>query len=243
MAEKTIVNNDKIDAEKPWKQQAVPAALRKVRTALSKGEINHQEYKRVQRDLLANEAAPAKSYTSLMRYLPRKSPGRPLPAEQADSVISGFPAADDEDKYLGAMDSYLTGDAEKSRAPPLGRAGDRVSEREKEIQFNNPVSVYNWLRKNHPQVFLQDNEASTEKANARPAASRTKRASAVKQDPELYDEDGIAVEAARNAKGNKRKRDEDGGYRPKGGNGRASKRKREETSGSSKKSKKKSSSG
>ena len=111
-------------------------------------------------------------------------------------------------------------------------------ERDRDMALRNPVSVYNWLRKHQPQVFLQDNEMQSEKA-AKGASSRTsKRASAsIKQEPELYDDDGIAVDAGSSSRG-KRKRDDDGGYRPKGGNSRPAKRKKDESTTSAKKAKK-----
>ena len=111
------------------------------------------------------------------------------------------------------------------------------------MAVRNPVSVYNWLRKHQPQVFLQDNELNSEKP-AKTTGSRTsKRASvAIKQEPELYDDDGIAIDMGATPRG-KRKRDDDGGYRPKGGNSRPAKRKKDEESISGKKTRMSSSGG
>ena len=111
-------------------------------------------------------------------------------------------------------------------------------ERDRDMALRNPVSVYNWLRKHQPQVFLQDNEIQSDKPARGTTSRASKRASApIKQEPEFYDDDGIAVDTGSSLRG-KRKRDDDGGYRPKGGNSRPAKRKKDESTSSAKKAKK-----
>ena len=187
----------------------------------------------------SKELQPSRSYASLLEK-PYPTPGSSKTQnDPAETVIDGFPTPREEERYLEDLDSYLNGIAAASRpsSATAARGGERSSEKDREMALKNPVSVYNWLRKHQPQVFLQDNEAHSEKPSIRPATSRaSKRASTVKQETDLYDEDGIAIEAGPSAKG-KRKRDDDGGYRPKGGNGRSVKRKKEDGSASAKKSK------
>jgi IEC3 subunit of the Ino80 complex, chromatin re-modelling len=203
-------------------------------------------YRRMEDTVRQSEALqPSKSYASLLeKPYASLDNGKPY-NDPAETVLDGFPASREEERYLEGLDSYLNGIAPIPRpsAAAVARSGERSSEKDREMALKNPVSVYNWLRKHQPQVFLQDNEAHSEKPSARPATSRaSKRASNVKQEPDLYDEDGIAIEAGPSVRG-KRKRDDDGGYRPKGGNGRPVKRKKEEGSTSAKKSKRASISG
>ena len=204
------------------------------------------EYRRLENTLRRSKALqPSKSYASLMgrSYIP--SNNSKTQNDPTETVFDGFPASLEEERYLEGLDSYLNGIAPTPRpsAAAVARGGERSSEKDREMALKNPVSVYNWLRKHQPQVFLQDNEAHPEKASTRPAASRaSKRSSNVKQEPDLYDEDGIAIEAGPSGRA-KRKRDDDGGYRPKGGNGRPVKRKKEDGPSSAKKSKRASISG
>ena len=117
-------------------------------------------------------------------------------------------------------------------------------------QLRNPASVYNWLRKHSPQVFLQDGEkdgrgdggdghhAEKPAAKSRTPASRggtrtSKRAStkaprASSMDMEVDDEDGGGTPAPSTTNRGRRKRvaDDDTGYRPKGGSSRPAKKKR-----------------
>ena len=226
----------------PYRLQPISVLLRKCRENLSPEDRSIAEYRALQDTFLEDPAVRAsKSLALLSQYDDTTAKSTSRAAIESKDVISGYPTLSEEERYQEALDGYLNGNAATPRVLPPGRAGDRISEREKEIALKNPVSVYNWLRDNHPGVFLQDNEPHAEKSSARPSNSRTsKRASTIKQEPELYDEDGIAIEARASAKG-KRKRDEDGGYRPKGGNGRASKRKKEDGPPSVKKSKKRAS--
>jgi len=94
-----------------------------------------------------------------------------------------------------------------------------------DLALRNPNSVYNWLRRNKPNVFLQDGEGS-EKSNGKPGSLRGagKRASMPgpsKPDAlEIVEEDGLGYDPTigglEPTKG-KRKRDDDGGYHPKSG--------------------------
>lgn len=97
--------------------------------------------------------------------------------------------------------------------------------------INNPQSVYNWLRDNKPQVFLQDGEGS-DKSSGKPgslrgAGKRIAQPAPSKADVlEFVEEDGAGYDALIPAtKVAKRKRgaggaggdEDDGGYHPKAG--------------------------
>jgi hypothetical protein len=166
--------------------------------------------------------------------------------EATEGSTEGFLSIRQEEQYLQSLDAFLDGTTTSARshvATSLGnRSAERTVERERETQLKNPVSVYNWLRKHQPQVFLQDNEPTKEKApratGSRSSTRKSANKEALKQAQELYDEDGIAMEMGSSARG-KRKRDTDGGYRPKGGNSRGTKRRKEtrEDSGRGKRAK------
>ena len=95
---------------------------------------------------------------------------------------------------------------------------------QQDLALKNPHSVYNWLRKNEPKIFLQDGEGS-EKSMGKPGSLRGagKRASMPgpsKPDSlEIVEEDGLGYDPTIGGlepmKGGKRKRDDDGGYHPK----------------------------
>jgi hypothetical protein len=219
------------------------AMLREARQELRIGEITISDYQRLSDSILESPGfAPQKSFVSLSKNGP---PASYVTSEQVrDShaqTASGFPSSNQEEQYLQGLDAYLAGSATAPRAfahNVAGRNIDRGMERDREMALRNPVSVYNWLRKHQPQVFLQDNELQSDKP-ARSATARTsKRASATtKQEVEPYDDDGIAVDVGNTSRG-KRKRDDDGGYRPKGGNSRPTKRRKDEPVSSAKKAKK-----
>lgn len=172
----------------------------------------------------------------------------PLPDDISSESPPGYLTPSHEDDYLFALDASLGTSPSAARAN-ASRAGDKSFERDREVQVRNPVSVYNWLRKHQPQVFLQDNEplpdkssATTNNNNKPPAqpkpAKRPSVAAAPKLEFEILDEDGFvigeSVAAGTGSAKAKRKR-EDEPYRPKGGSSRSSKRKREDGGGSSRK--------
>jgi hypothetical protein len=208
---------------------------------LRTGEITLSHYQRLSDSILESPGfAPQKSFASLSRHA---LPASHMAAEQdRDSYAqsaSGFPTSHQEEQYLQSLDAHLAGPATVPRAfanTTSGRNGERGMERDRDMALRNPVSVYNWLRKHQPQVFLQDNEIQSEKQPRGTASRISKRVSAgIKQEPELYDDEGIAVDVGNSRK---RKRDDDGGYRPKGGNSRPTKRKKDESTFSAKKTKK-----
>ncbi|KAF7504162.1 hypothetical protein GJ744_002631 [Endocarpon pusillum] len=216
------------------------AALREAHQSSRNGNTSISDSRQTEESMRqSKDPKPMKSYASLSKIPYASFNNSKLDNNPIDTPLNGFPAPLEEERYLEGLDSYLNGTAPTPRpfTAAATRGGERLSEKDREMALKNPVSVYNWLRKHQPQVFLQDNEAHSEKPSTRPATSRaSKRASTVKQEPDLYDEDGIALDVGANSRG-KRKRDDDGGYRPKGGNGRPVKRKKDDSSASAKKSK------
>lgn len=221
--------------------------LRKARNQLQAREINESQYREIEANLLTAPAfAPKRSYASLLSIAP--------PSQQSAEKIEpsggdsgGFLSTKQEEQYLQALDAYLDGVSPTPRSHAANSLGsrnmERTTERERETQLKNPVSVYNWLRKHQPQVFLQDNEPGSEKPSrttgSRISARKSANKEALKQEQDLYDDDGFALDLGSSARG-KRKRDADGGYRPKGGNSKGTKRKKEtkEDTGRNKRSKK-----
>ena len=198
------------------------------------GETTPADYANLKAKLVDNsDFAPSKSYAALTEAVSNLPTQRAESGDTQGAESTGFLTVKQEEQYLHHLDSYLNGQEPGPRSHAAHGAGaktnEKSTERDKELQLRNPVSVYNWLRRNRPNVFLQDNEASDKPA--RPAGARISKRNAtrdsiVKQEEELYGEDGMAMDSA-GARG-KRKRDDDGGYRPKGGNARPTKRKKED---------------
>ncbi|EXJ67120.1 uncharacterized protein A1O5_09767 [Cladophialophora psammophila CBS 110553] len=221
--------------------------LRKARTQLQAGEITLARYREIEVALLKTpEFAPSRSYASLLSMAP--TPAQSFEKMDPSNAVScSLLSTKQEEQYLQGLDAFLEGTATIPRphvANSLGnRNAEKTAERERETQLKNPVSVYNWLRKHQPQVFLQDNEASTEKTpratGSRSSTRKSANKESLKLEQEYYDEDGIALDNGSTLRG-KRKRDADGGYRPKGGNCKSTKRRKEtkEDSGRSKRIKK-----
>src|SRR5271154_701230 len=242
-AKKAHLKNVENGQQLIYDSAAASAMLRESRHDLRNGEITLSDYQRLSDSILESPGfAPQKSFVSLSKNGP---PASYVAAEQdRDShaqTASGFPSSNQEEQYLQGLDAYLAGSASAPRAfahNTAGRNMDRGMERDRDMALRNPVSVYNWLRKHQPQVFLQDNEVQSEKPARGATARSSKRASApIKQELEPYDDDGIAVDVGNTSRG-KRKRDDDGGYRPKGGNSRPTKRRKDESMSSVKKAKK-----
>lgn len=251
------------DADDPTAMSAseiksAKAALREARLELKAGETSPTAYRELERSMLSNKSfQPSKSYIDLYQTTPHSIPA-PIDYRPSDELGDrppplGYPTPLNEEHSYQAFSIHKTSPRYQSNkslsktvtsadpSQPYARIGTdpRTAERDRDMAIRNPVSVYNWLRKNQPQVFLQDNEVNSEKSTrgAGPRSSKRDRASkgeiVVKkektdEDDLPYDEDGIAMETFPTKGRGKRKRDEDGGYRPKGGSNRPAKRKKED---------------
>lgn len=196
---------------------------------MSNGEISLSDYQELFSAILTSpDFAPTKSFTSLLKVPPSASASNY--DQESREQSSGFPSSQQEEQYLRNLDAYLSDPSTSSHNLANGKAFkniDRATDRDRDMALQNPVSVYNWLRKHQPQVFLQDNELNSERQSRNSTSRASKRVSTQIKQEDLYDEDGIAVEVGTSIRG-KRKREEDTGYRPKGGNSRPAKRKKEE---------------
>ncbi|KAJ5594508.1 uncharacterized protein N7459_000716 [Penicillium hispanicum] len=202
-------------------------ALKEAKAELASGNFSPGAYRQVEESIKRNKAfAPGLQYNALDKvpHTAASAPERYMETHELERKLGYFTPEHETEHYL-ALDAKL---GDEAAALQLERIPDppTFTERERDAALRNPVSVYNWLRRNQPQT-LQDHEAASEKSTSRPSNQRTsKRPPAQRKDEEMLDEDGMDVEPTPK---NKRKRDEDTGYRPKGGSSRSKKKKDEST--------------
>lgn len=224
--------------------RAADAALHDLREQLHAGTITADQYTH-RADQLHN-APPIqplhKSLATLDAAVPHTVPAD-LPALPDGIDLSehapGYMSPAHEEEYLLALDQLLEDPAFDPASPhhrPLHLGPSQPPLSEKELTIRNPDSVYSWLRKNQPQVFLQDKDAPhhdnvSEKAAPKAASKKARHSNMAgggtpgpKDD---HDGDDSAAPEAK-AKGKKGAADpDDTAYRPKGGSSRPSKRKRD----------------
>jgi len=167
---------------------------------------------------------PPKSLAYLLNNTPHISTRSPLVSPELLKdlgTVDGTGAI----AYLTAdqIDDYIC-DIDISLGKPSTTPHPQTSPQDN-VAHKNPVSVYNWLRRNEPKIFLQDGEGS-EKSHGKPGSLRGagKRASMPMPSHgdalEIVEEDGLGYDPTiagldpGTAKG-KRKREDDGGYHPK----------------------------
>lgn len=203
---------------------AKDATLRKARHKLLRGDMGQEEYEDIQRQMLVTkDEAALRQYSDLYNGLQISAPT----ATEADGM-HGLLSSKEEQQYLQSLDDLLDGRTTNPRGHAIqdieSYSASKGSDRHRNLALHNPVSVYNWLCKHRPSVFMDTVEHETAKV----AARRDKRPATTKskEDKEMYDEDGFALDHGMSK--NKRKRDEDGGYRPKGGHSRPTKRRKED---------------
>jgi hypothetical protein len=213
------------------KLQAALSALGEAQKELQSGEISLDDFRQIEDSILRSEAfAPMKSLAAL-EQIPHMKLENPAAIGPDDDLPPESLALFDDESYLLQLDLRLGDPSAIQRqdvGDPTNHAPERIADKERDIALRNPVSVYNWLRKHQPQVFLQDNETNSEKASGRGGNTRgTKRASMVaKHEEDVAEDDAVLVERGSTTRG-KRKRDDEP-YRPKGGSSRPTKRKRED---------------
>lgn len=223
----------------PFTTETADRVLAEARAELSAGEITAEDYQRYENAVKRSKAfQPAVKYSVLLQqpHTPA-SKSHVYDDHEHPATTLGYMTPEHE------RDFYLLTDAglgDPDAVLQLSQSSDKPSpaDREREASLRNPISVYNWLRRNQPQIFLQDNEVAAEKPTAsKPANVRSSKrkstqvSSPPRREEDMYDEDGIALEIDQAPSGskNKRKRDDDTGYRPKGGtSGRSSKKKKDD---------------
>ncbi|PKX91604.1 uncharacterized protein P174DRAFT_443574 [Aspergillus novofumigatus IBT 16806] len=222
------------------------STLKDAKAQMAAGSMTLEAYRTLEDDIKRGNAfAPHMHYTAL-----QKVPHTSVPSVKQDSSTDisleeklGYLTPEHETEYYLSMDAKL---GDEAAALELSRIPEKPSfaERERELALRNPVSVYNWLRRNQPHIFLQDHENASEKSGSRPTNARaSKRATQPRKEEEAYDEDGVLMDTGPtpgSTKG-KRKRDDDTGYRPKGGSSRPSKKKKDDTNSNAKRTSKRSS--
>lgn len=213
------------------------AALRNAKDDLAVGRISPESYEKLEGGVKRGGAfAPLLRYTDLTKGPHSASlPGPQNPANTVDDTVVrqnvGFLTPEHEAEYCLATDARL---GDMTAAVQMSRVPEKppLWEREREQALRSPVSVHHWLRKNHPNVFLQDNENASEKSGSRPSNPRASKRSAntSRKDEDTHDEDSALADSGPTTGGSKakRKRDDDSTPRGKGGGGSRSNRKNKE---------------
>ncbi|KAL3424233.1 hypothetical protein PVAG01_03514 [Phlyctema vagabunda] len=210
--------------------------LSRIERSTAAGEALHKEIqKMLEEKAVEKETAklPAnyssKSLVNMMQVIPHHTLSSPLappdllasldvPEEGHNAPLS-YLSLDRMDEYIQEIDSVLF----KTPAPSSLEQKSAYLD----LAMKNPHSVYNWLRRHEPKIFLQDGEGS-EKLLGKPGSLRGagKRASIPapsKPDSlEFVEEDGIGYDATlsgtqggKGAYGKRKRDDDDGGYVPK----------------------------
>lgn len=231
-------DNPSLDSYAPF---AAGTALAEAQADLASGELSPASYSRVVA-ALANKLKP--KHLSALQGTPHTTLASvalgALPDDVSSETPPGYLTPTHEDDYLFALDSFLGNSPVNSRISASHnhmRVGEKGFEREKEAQVRNPVSVYNWLRKHQPQVFLQDNETTSDKSSAKlinPSKAAKRPSIVAKLEQEILDEEGYLLGEPLGSTKGKRKR-EDEPYRPKGGSSRPAKRKKDDSANGGKK--------
>jgi exosome complex component RRP4 len=223
--------------------------LRNAKDELASGIMTSESYQILEDGVKRGKAfAPWLRYTDLIK-VPHSTPAPESQNPAADATFDqnlGFLTPEHETEYCLATDAKL---GDMPSALQLTRAPEKPSlaEREREFALRSPVSVHHWLRKNQPNIFLQDNENASEKSSSRPSNLRTSKRSAPasRKDEDTHDEDSVMMDAGPTSGGSKakRKRDEETTPRPKAGSNSRSNRKKKEDGASNAKRPTKRSSG
>ncbi|KAI4944155.1 hypothetical protein J4E91_009010 [Alternaria rosae] len=231
--------------------ELVKAQLQTLREDLAANTITPEEYATRADQLHSSQAIQQtlKSLASLEAKIPHTTradmPDHPVEGIDLSEHAPGYMSPTHEDEYLLATDQLLEQpgfDQALQQGRPVRLASAQPPLSEKDLTVRNPDSVYNWLRKHQPQVFLQDKDAAHhENLSEKSAAPKTSKANTTKVKRESNigggtpaprdhdDEDSAAPETG---KGRRKTGggggDDDTAYRPKGGSSRPTKRKREE---------------
>lgn len=231
--------------------EVVRQQLQDLREAAASGAISQEEYI-TRAELLHNSQAirqTLKSLAALEARVPHSTredlPDQPLYGMDLTEHAPGYLSPAHEEEYLAALDQVLADpdfDIALQEGRPIRTAASHPPLSEKDLTVRNPDSVYNWLRKHQPQVFLQDKDAAHHENMSEKSApvkgnaggrKGIKRESAVgggTPGPRDHDdEESVAGEAG--GKGRRKTTvggEDDTAYRPKGGSSRPAKRKRED---------------
>lgn len=215
-------------------------ALEKAKAKFGDGEITPNTYKELETSLQYSIDKPrielvqldTTPHTTLESVIPNE-----LPSDLDEDIPTGYLSPHHEAEFLLYLDNTLSNGPAGLRSvvsSQLAKANDR--ERERDSQLRNPVSVHNWLRKNH-HLFLQHDDSNPDKSSSRQAAKVspkppnptkvTKRSSVMpKQEHEMIDDEGFLIGVNMDVPSKNKRKREDEPYRPKGGSSRPAKKKR-----------------
>jgi hypothetical protein len=221
--------------------------LQALRDDLARGTITPEDYATRADQLHRAQSIQhtVKSLASLEHKVPHTTrqdfADHPVPGIDISEHAPGYMSPTHEEEYLLATDQLLEQpgfDQSLHHGRPIRLASAQPPLSEKDLTVRNPDSVYNWLRKHQPQVFLQDKDgAHHENLSEKSAAPKATKASAkAKRESAIgtpgprdhHDDDDSA--APETGKGRRKTGggDDDTAYRPKGGSSRPTKRKRED---------------
>ncbi|KAL3458527.1 IEC3 subunit of the Ino80 complex, chromatin re-modelling-domain-containing protein [Aspergillus heterothallicus] len=216
------------------------SVLRSAREEFAAGHVTAEYYQKLEDRVKRGKAfAPQFRYADLVN-VPHSAPPPEAQNDTGNTSLEhslGFLTPEHETEYCLVTDAKL---GDMSAALQLARAPEKptLMERERGLLLQSSVSVHNWLRKNQPNVFLQDNENASEKSGSRPSNLRTSKRSvpASRKDEDTHDEDSIMADSGPTSGGSKakRKRDEETTPRPKASNSRSNRKKKEDGPSSTK---------
>ncbi|MCJ1388957.1 hypothetical protein MMC18_001809 [Xylographa bjoerkii] len=206
------------------------AALEEAKNELSTGQISPDSYRQLEAALneALHKSLSLSQLSSTSHTVLEDVPEDDLPHDIGESSPAGYLSLEHEEEYLAILDGTLVGAGSRH----TGSADShpiRSNDRDKDVALRNPVSVYNWLRKHQPQVFLQDSDSPPDRSTTRPSnTTKTPRRSTIvpKQEPEVLDDEGFLISASLEGLSRSKRKREDDPYRPKGGSSRPSKRKK-----------------
>ena len=206
------------------------AALEEAKHELSTGQITPDSFRQLEAALnetlhkpLSLSQLSGTSHTVLDDV-----PEDDLPHDIGESSPAGYLSLEHEEEYLAILDGTVEGSGSR-HAGSADSHPIRSNDRDKDVALRNPVSVYNWLRKHQPQVFLQDSDSPPDRSSTRASnATKTPRRSTVfpKQEPEVLDDEGLLISASLEGLSRTKRKRDDEPYRPKGGSSRPYKRKK-----------------
>ncbi|KAH8428951.1 uncharacterized protein LDX57_006624 [Aspergillus melleus] len=243
-----LLPNDETKASPSYNDpEAAQSMLKHAKDEVATGNMTTESYRDLENAVKQGKAfAPRLDYTSLLK-VPHTLP--PMDEEEisADGGFEqslGFFTPEHETEHYLAVDARL---GDETAALQLSRAPEKstFADREREAGLRNSISVYNWLRRNQPHIFLQDNENASEKSGSRPSNLRTSKkvTGGTRKDEEFYDDDSVLMETGPTPSGakGKRKREDESGGKSKSGGSRSNRKKKEEPSSTAKRSSKRSS--
>lgn len=227
-------DDDDEDPAGTFTPESARLVLKEIKVELKEGRITQADFDNLYRSIL-----PYLRKGISLAYLERTVPHTklkdlvdkkiPLPSDLVKENPVGYLTYEREAEYLDRLD------AEYDSTFPSDPQGRSSYNRPLNAARDNPNSALNWLRKNQPQVFLQDTElqekaqdakqsgaaGSSKDTPAKREGGRAKRGSVAQEvlDEEGYIVGGVATENGGTIKG-KRKRgggNDDGAYHGKTG--------------------------